>query len=293
MAAVIPERSVAESLSSRLRRRNRGGRFHRVLSDRTRSPDGNVDTLSLWDAHSTVQRQTADAIARLWSLRSPGDAVLDFGAGDGALLARIAQQHAGLREVAVVDRDPQAREAARARLSAVAPFASYAELPTTRRFDLVLAAHVLYFVGDVPAWWRSVAAILRTHGLVTVAITSPECDMYALRHIVRRHEGRRARFGHDLLVRGAAAVGLGPRTDRVDSSFSYPCQDPRLARIPAHSADAGLARLVCWLTALDPERRLPEPLQADINAFLVAHTRDGRLSFRIVDSVVHFSPVKG
>ena len=194
---------------------------------------------TMWAAHSDVRSRTASAVARRWSARPAGQAVLDFGGGDGGLLAAVGDQVPAFGRIMVVDPGSRGARGRPPAAFARAPVEMRARLRGTSRVDLVLAAHVLCYLDDVPAWFRSIRDLLRPGGLVTVVLTSPDCDRCSPCAPGARARGAPATCrpgGSDPCGGGR---GLAVQADRVVSSLADECSDPWLEPVPVQSSERG------------------------------------------------------
>lgn len=109
--------------------------------------------------------------------------ILDLGCGTGLCGEQLRDL---ARRLVGVDLAPKMIEVARARGCysefAVAEAGQYLAAQAQASFDLVVAADVLIYIGDISALMREVARVLRAGGLFALSIEQPsrDCDSYRL-----------------------------------------------------------------------------------------------------------------
>lgn len=253
----------------------------------------NAEAQQLLSQFSTCRPETAATVGRLWRRQLDGaPAVLDFGAGDGGLLAAIISE-SRVERIDLLEPDAATARRAADMLRSFAPVVRCGRLTDSAGVQLVLAAHVLQFVDDTALWMADVASILGSDGAVTCVLSNTDCDAFAFRSIWRTHQGRRPKVMRRGLLTAADAHGFTVTVESIRSVVRFPTRDPRLGRSPHDSNDPTLARLLCWLAGQDPAQEISPELQRDLNEFLCNRWLDGVLAFALVDDAVHLSRLQG
>ena len=131
-------------------------------------PSALIQRVQLWYG----ERQ----VSLLAPLFSPGDTVLDFGCGDGALAERLAARVPGLQVtgVDVVDSPPRQRIRFVKYTGSALPFED-------QSFDVLLAYHVLHHCDDPAAALRECCRVARRRVLLVEPTVRSILDLPAMR----------------------------------------------------------------------------------------------------------------
>jgi SAM-dependent methyltransferase len=183
-------------------------------------------TLAGWLRHDVIRRllQPLDA-----------EAVLEIGAGEGALAVRLARAY----DYVGVEPDPVARDKAKSRLARLGRgqvLSSLEDLGDARRFDVVCAFEVLEHIADEHAALSSWQQRLRPEGRLLLSVPAGESRYGAADRLVghyRRYEPQRVQ---QVLADGGFSV---ERIEYVGMPLGYVLEALRhLLASRMHDADA-------------------------------------------------------
>jgi ubiquinone/menaquinone biosynthesis C-methylase UbiE len=151
-----------------------------------KNPEKDFDKIAsefafLWQ-HVTGAQEKARAYEEHLATVKPADGIvnmLDFGCGSGAFAEQFLEHHGWPPEqlrLTLVDTAESMRHEAVARLArfTTSPLVESSALPLAldKRFDIVLANHVLYYVPDLEGALRQLIAALTPTGVFLVAIAA-------------------------------------------------------------------------------------------------------------------------
>lgn len=255
--------------------------------------------------HTPEHTAVAHRIIDHWFGETPREGGLrlcDYGAGFGdlshAVLDGVAAKEppASVNSVTTIDRDARLADFAARRLRNRAGEALLVRAgtqldPRDGCFDLVLAAHVLYYVSDRAAVVSRLATQLGRAGALTIVIRADTCDTFAIRSALRGSErtpGDQVATPRvtDASVKAMlAGAGLRLRHSTVALRLTVPRCNVRLDDLLQHRPSTDETELLRFLGHFDAQRH------GDASATVFAAELDrrleaGRYAFDLRTSVI-------
>jgi protein-L-isoaspartate O-methyltransferase len=258
-------------------------------------------SLSLLSSHSNARTQTARAVADEWRAgmsRAGGVHVVDFGTGDGDLLAAALVDAGAPRHAAIdlVERDRQLAETARTRLEALGYSATVATEGQTASDGSVrhiprgtvthfLAANVVHYLPARLAWVASVIPLLSPDGVLTIVMRSASCETRMLADIVRKAEGTPRAPSDGAITEVLRSQGYVVSRRTVTSRFEIPVEDGWSFDAATTEPANDLDRFVRWMLSVPVGTAVPTASVHEIADFLSKRLADGRLALQM-ESIV-------
>ncbi|GAA2219340.1 hypothetical protein GCM10010413_07160 [Promicromonospora sukumoe] len=259
--------------------------------------ENNDMALSLFHRYSDTRAKTISSLTALWAGRLAGTEnphIVDFGAGDGQLLAHCLRQIGTRARVTVVE--PEDELAARAlvdlreRGHQASRRSDIKAAVSDRPANAILAAHVLFYVTDLSGWMHSALEGLAPAGSVSIVMRNPGCDAFRLRALVRAREGTPPRFTSSSIERFARQAAVTCSSTEIKSTLEIPCQSPpKIENVPAASQNEDLAALVCWMTALPFHLPMAPGLHLELSDYLSTRWSDGVIKLDLIDDLLELA----
>ncbi|MFJ5972826.1 hypothetical protein [Streptomyces sp. NPDC093060] len=257
--------------------------------------------LDLLRRRSNARTETARAVAGEWRIsmtRAQGVHVVDFGTGDGDLLAAVLTKAGTPREavIEIVERDRQLAEAARSVLMSAGYTTALANDSRDEPDGFLressygtvthlLAANVVHYLPDRLAWVASLRPLLTPNAVLTVVMRSAMCETRLLADIVRKTEGRSRAPSDQAISEILTAQRFTISRRTVPSLFTIPVEGDWSFSAAMTDPEDELAMFVRWMLSVPAGSPVPAAALTHIEDFLAARIVDGRLTL-CMESIV-------
>jgi hypothetical protein len=162
----------------------------------------------------------------------------------------------------------------------------------SRRYQLILASHVLYYISDRPAAVADLAQRLTRGGQLAVILRSDACDTYSIRSAVRNApsvvppEPGRPRLRVADVEGMLRSVGLYPRTEQVIATFRVPVSDVRHRDLYSADPSTDATEFIRFVGHIPTTTNARSSAASAVEQELAARLDGDSYTFRIATAVV-------